>query len=125
MSRRIEDDEPLLYHGTRAGFRGSGGLVLPGEQVGRHNHVGLEHRSDWVYITPDLHLAWAYADVASGRGRPKVLVVRPGSGLLNDDSTIGGDEQISFRCTHAHVVRVLTERPAEESPYEVADVRAS
>lgn len=108
---------PLLYHGTRAGFRGRGGLVLPGTDVGRHNHPGLEYRSDWVYLTPDLDLAWLYAEAASGRGRPKVLVVRPGSGLLNDDSTLAGDdEQVSFRCTHAYVDRVLLDRDRMPGP---------
>lgn len=112
-----DQDEGLLYHGTRAGFRGGGGLLLPGDHVGRDNH-GLD-RSNWVYVTPDLHLAWAYAQAARGRGKPKVLVVRPGSMLLHDDTTIGGgEEQVAFRCTHAFVDRVLTEPPADLD-YEV------
>lgn len=99
-----------LYHGTRAGFRGRGGLVLPGNVVGRHNHPGLEYRSDWVYLTPDLELAWDYAEAAKGRGKPKVLVVAPGGLLYHDDSTVNGAEQVSFRCESAIVRRVLTER---------------
>ena len=119
----MSEQVALLYHGTRAGFRGRGGIVLPGVQVGRHNHPGLEYRSDWVYITPDLDLAWEYAEAAQGRGKPKVLVVLPGSGLLNDDSTIaGGVEQISFRCTHAIVQKVLTVR---ECPAQPAQAGAS
>ena len=103
-----------LYHGTRAGFRGPGGLVLPGVQVRRHKHPGLEYRSDWVYLTPDLDLAWEYAEVAKGRGKAKVLVVAPWDMLFNDDSTIaGGVEQISFRCKGATVLRVLTVREEE------------
>lgn len=117
-----EPDEPLLYHGTRAGFRGVGGLVLPGTEVGRHAHPGMEYRSDWVYVTPDLDLAWAYAYAARGRGKPKVLVVRPAGTLLNDDSTIGGgEEQVSFRCAYAFVARVLT-TPPEEIAYEIGEI---
>lgn len=96
-----------LYHGTRAGFRGSGGLVLPGDLVGKDNH-GLK-RSDAVYLTPDLELAWDYARACKGRGRPRVLVVRPMSELEMDDSTVGEEEQESYRCSGARVLRTLTE----------------
>lgn len=108
-------DEPVLYHGTRAGFRGKGGLVLPGMDVGRYNHPGLEYRSDWVYVTPDLELAWDYAEACQGRGKPKVLVVRPNGMLYHDDSTLaGGYEQVSFRCESAIVAGVLTVRTETE-----------
>lgn len=98
-----------LYHGTRAGFRGKGGLVLPGAQLGKDNH-GLS-RSHKVYVTPDLELAWAYAEASKGKGAPKVLVVQPLSPLEVDDSTISGDEQEAFCCDQARVEKVLTCRP--------------
>lgn len=96
-----------LYHGTRAPFRGRGGLVLPGNEVGRHCHPGLEYRSDWVYVTPDFELAVEYAHAAVGRGKPKVLVVRPGSDMYVDDSTVNGEEQESYRVKYAIVERVI------------------
>lgn len=114
-----DEEQALLYHGTRAPFRGRGGLVLPGDETGRHAHPGMEYRSDYVYVTPDLDLAWAYAIAATGRGKPRVLVVLPGSPLLHDDSTIaGGEEQVSFRCTHAYVQKILTDQP-DDLAYEV------
>lgn len=93
-----------LYHGTRAPFRGSGGLVLPGARFGKDNH-NLK-RGEVVYVTPDLDLAKDYALACKGRGRAKVLEVMPHSPVEVDDSTVGGDEQESYTCPAASVVRV-------------------
>jgi len=93
-----------LYHGTRRPF-GAGGLVLPGNDVGVDNH-GLG-RSDTVYVTPDLGLAKQYAKAARGEGVPRVLSVRPWTALERDDSTIGGEEQRSFRTSAATVLAVV------------------
>jgi len=101
MSRRRE--ETGLFHGTRAPFT-QGGLVLPGETVGRENH-GLG-RSDVVYVTPEFDLAQEYARVATGRGRARVVEVRPCSPLRVDDSTVSGEEQESYSCEAARVLRV-------------------
>lgn len=100
----------LLYHGTRAAFSGSGGLLLPATQHGgptNHEATNIGDRSAWVYVTPDLDLAWGYAYVAKGKGRPRVLVVTPAGDLYDDDSTVGGAEQESYRCEAAHVTKVL------------------
>ena len=108
-------DHPL-YHGTRRGFRGPGGLVLPGDRFGTDNH-GLS-RSDVVYLTPDLDLAKDYAKAASGRGRAKVLEVMPHTPLMKDDSTVNGEEQESYTCEWGRVVRVIwiEESPASTKP---------
>lgn len=97
-----------LYHGTRIGVT-KGALLLPGDQFDKDNH-GLG-RSDRVYLTTDLGLAWDYAEAASGRGRPKVCEVMPLGPLSVDDSTVGGDEQDSYVTDAAVVVRVI-ERPS-------------
>jgi hypothetical protein len=105
MTRR----ETGLYHGTRAAFRGPGGLVLPGDEFGKDNHrLG---RSDRVYVTPDLDLAKAYALGAKGRGRARVLEVTPMSPLTVDDSTVDGDEQETYATDAARVLRVVWTEP--------------
>ena len=96
---------PVFYHGTRRGFR-SGGVLLPAALTGAPDNHGLG-RTAVVYVTPDLELAWDYAEAALGRGRPKVLVVRPLGPLAVDESTCGGQEQASFACSWARVLRVL------------------
>jgi hypothetical protein len=106
MPKPTPTQQAVLYHGTRAPFRGGGGLVLPGADVGRENHnLG---RSDRVYVTPDLELAWLYAEASKGRGKPKVLIVEPRSPLEVDDSTIGNEEQEAYSCAYAVVQKVLT-----------------
>lgn len=63
-----------LFHGTRAAFYGAGGVVLPGDLVGKDNHrLG---RSDVVYITPDYDLAWQYALTCEGDGEPRAPQAR-------------------------------------------------
>ena len=100
-----ESLDDVLYHGTRAGFRGKGGIVLPGELYKKDNHrLG---RSDWVYVTPDIDLAWSFAEASAGRGRPRVLIVRPLGDLEVDDSTVGGEEFEMYRCKSARVLRTL------------------
>lgn len=55
--------------------------------------------------------AWAYAEAAQGRGKPRVLVVHPLGDMGIDDSTIsGGVEQDAFTCEAAYVERVLTRK---------------
>lgn len=86
-----------LYHGTRAAFR-RGGYVLSGDLVGKDNH-GLG-RSDTVYLTPDRKMAAMWARAAKGRGKPKVVTVRPGGRLEVNDSTVGDEEEEheGYRC---------------------------
>lgn len=91
----VVDDVPL-YHGTRAAYRGSGGLLLPGDDVGQDHH-GLG-RSAYVYMTPDREEAEAWARAAKGRNRPRVLTVMPMAPVENDDSTINGEEHYGVRC---------------------------
>jgi hypothetical protein len=108
------EPEPL-YHGTRRPF-GRGGLLVPGDDVGADHH-GLG-RSGWVYVTPDFELAKEYARAAQGRGRAKVVQVRPWGEVYVDDSTIaGGEEQESYRCEAATVLRrVWIEETRSEPP---------
>lgn len=113
MSPRETSDpgEVAFYHGTRRPFN-TGGLVLPGDKVGvDHHNLG---RSDWVYVTTDLELAKDYARAAAGKGRAKVVQVRPWGDLYIDDSTVNGEEQDSYRCEAASVLlRVWMETPEE------------
>jgi hypothetical protein len=104
--------EVTFYHGTRTEF-GRGGFLFPGDMVDKDNHALA--RSDVVYVTTDLGLAKAYAKASAGRGRPKVLEVVPMDTLREDDSTVGGQEQDSFTCPWAKVVRVVW-RNLERSP---------
>ena len=101
-----------LYHGTRAAFRGRGGLLLPAaSHHGPTNHDAsrLDDRDEWVYVTPDLALAWAYARAAAGRNVPRVLVVRPAGRIEHDWSTVNGEDVESYRCEYATVFAVLRE----------------
>lgn len=93
-----------LYHGTRVGVR-PGGLLLPGDELGKDNHA--LGRGGAVYVTPNLCLAWHYAEASKGRGTPKVCEVSPLGPLSIDDSTIGGEEQEAYATEAAVVVRVL------------------
>lgn len=94
-----------LYHGTRRPFT-KGGIVLPGEEVNTEENHDLG-RSDVVYVTPDLNLAWAYAGAAKDNGVPRVVEVHPLSALRLDNSTVNGKEQIAFTCESAFVVNVF------------------
>lgn len=113
-----DEEQVRFYHGTRRPF-GPGGLLLPGEQAGADNH-GLG-RSDWVYVTTDLDLAIEYAKVAQGRGRAKVVEVAPWGEMFVDNSTVGGQEQDSYRCEAAKVLRrVWMEQQRSQPPARVA-----
>jgi hypothetical protein len=101
----MSDPSPQMYHGTRAGFRGKGGIVLPGEMFQKDNHhLG---RSSWVYVTPDIDLAWSFAEASDGKGRPRVLMVRPIGKLEVDASTVAGENYEMYRCDSALVTQVL------------------
>lgn len=108
----------VFYHGTRAGFRGSGGLVLPRVQTGRPaNHEAASagpsfapDAGEWVYVTLDLELAWDFAEAAQGRGKPKVLVVAPWSTPVEDWSSVNGEVLPMYRVEGATVEKVLTAR---------------
>lgn len=84
-------DEPTFYHGTRRGFV-VGGFVTPrsfhgGDGTFAPMVEGKESPPDahrYVFATTDLHLAWAYAWAAPGRGKPKVLTIRPGGPVEPD-----------------------------------------
>lgn len=104
----------MWYHGTRRGFT-RGGFLFPRSMhggtatnapttEGKHSPASAE---DWVYITGDLDLAWAYAFHAAGRGRPKVLVVEPVGPIEHDPEH--SHRMDAWRCEWAKVTRVLTE----------------
>lgn len=99
---------PPLYHGTRAGFRGRGGLVLPAACTGRPVTLGgiRDDEGEHVYVTPDRELAVAFAYLAGGKGRPRILTVLPLGPLEVDIATFGGEEREAYRCEAATVVAV-------------------
>lgn len=111
---------PTLYHGTRAGFRGRGGLLMPrarhgGRATGAPVNSGREPLPDaeqCVYLTEHVELAWAYAWAAPGRGKPKVLVVRPLGPIEPDPEH--SVEMAAWRCEAAIVEQVLTDPPFGE-----------
>ncbi len=109
--------QPPLYHGTRAAFRGSGGLLLPGTCYDRDNH-GLG-RSDYVYMTPDRDEAAMWARAAQGRGRPRILTVMPMSPVEDDDSTVLGDEHQGVRCREGCRVLAVQIIPEQDPDDEV------
>ena len=99
-----------FYHGTRRGFR-PGGYVFPQSFHGEEGTSapltsGSQQPDDagrWAYVTTSLELAWVYAWHAPGRGRPKVLVVRP-AGLQEDPEH--SPYMQAFRCESARVLKV-------------------
>ena len=101
---------PVFYHGTRAGFRGRGGLLLPAATTGATPRAG--HRpggTDYVHLTTDADLAawYAYND-RTHRGRPRVLTVAPLGPIEHDASTYDDETEDQFRCTDG--ARVLAVR---------------
>lgn len=107
-------DEPRWYHGTRRGFT-RGGVLIPRSQHGQPGTtapLALERQSptghdEWVYLTQDETLAWVYAWHAPGRGKPKVLVVRP-CGEVEPDPEHSAAMN-AWRAEWARVTDVLTD----------------
>lgn len=111
MMMGLRTDRPF-FHGTKAGFS-RGGFLFPREWHGGTGttapvNSGREVSQDaveWVYVTRDLALAWLYATHASGRGKPKVLVVAPYGTIEPDpEHSVRSD---AWRCQSAKVKRVL------------------
>ena len=103
-----------FYHGTRAAY-GRGGYLFPrswhgGAATTAPVATGREpapDAADWVYVTTSLTVAWVYAWCAPGRGKPKVLVVRP-SGTLEPDPE-HSPRMEAYRCESARVLSILRE----------------
>jgi hypothetical protein len=94
---------PTFFHGTRAAFRGRGGIVLPGSQVGRDNHsLGT---NNYVYVSTDIEVAMDFAVLAKGRGKPRILTVQP-FGKMERDTYPDMADQDSWRCEGARVLKV-------------------
>lgn len=106
-------DHVRWFHGTRRGFT-TGGLLLP-----RSTHGGPgtaapvnpgravpDEAQGWVYLTEDIDVAWAYAWVAPGRGKPKVVEVVPHDDLEPDPEH--SPAMRAWRCRWATVSRVHT-----------------
>lgn len=102
------------YHGTRRGFT-RGGVLFPrsahrGAGTGAPVNPGREQpqeAANWVYLTRNLDLAWAYAWQAPGRGKPKVVVVRPHGTVEADPEHSGAMD--AWRAEWATVTEVLLE----------------
>lgn len=93
-----------LFHGTRAPLL-RGATVMPGDTVGRSNHT--DGHSDHVYVTTSIGLAQVYAEVASGRGRPRVLQVEPLGEVIDDELSLLGATSDSYACPAARVIDVF------------------
>ena len=97
----MTEPEIHWYHGTRAGF-GPGGYLMPGDQVGRSNFPDLAAAdSSMVYVTPNIEWAKIFALAATGRGKPKVLEVRP------YDLVQASQDGEEFACSMARVLKVV------------------
>lgn len=121
----MSDEEPVFYHGTRRGFS-RGGYLMPrsfhknDDQTSAPLKDGRERSSDsdrYVYITTSKIVAWVYAWEAPGRGRPKVLTVRPMAEVYRDPEH--GRDMNAYRCEIAKVIGVdkdpmITEAEARE-----------
>lgn len=100
----------VWYHGTRRGFRGRGGVVLPrwehgGPGTTAPTNPGRTSPPDadrYVFITRDRDVAVAYAHAAPGRGRPKVLTVQPAGEVTRDPEH--GYATDAWRCGWATVL---------------------
>ena len=101
----------VFFHGTRAGFK-RGGLLLPREVTGRAPTAAPlspgralpADQAAFVYVTRDREVAEEYARHAAGRGRPKVLTVRPLGPLQRDPEH--GPLTDAWRCDAATVLAV-------------------
>lgn len=102
----------VWYHGTRAGFRGRGGLLLPKSKTGAQGtsypvNPGMTVPADagaYCYVTRDREVAEVYAEHAPGRGRPKVLTVQPHGDVTRDPEHGPGTD--AWRCESATVLKV-------------------
>lgn len=112
--------DDVWYHGTRRGFR-PGGYLFP---RAFHGSIGTtaplapgqaapSDSDQWVYVTRSVDLAWVYAFHGTGRGRPKVLVVRPSGGLEPDPEHSAAMD--AWRTQSARVLRVLVEPTMTEA----------
>ncbi len=129
MSRGPDDGEPTPpkpvqvqarprpptrhWHGTKASLR-SGDVLLPRSSHGAAPTTGplvpsgerLAESDDWVYVTTDRNLAWAYAHYSGGAGEPVVLLVEP-CGRIERDPEHSNHMPV-YRCRSARVVVVDT-----------------
>lgn len=99
------------FHGTRRGFTTGGALLPRDEHAGPGTAAPLNpgytapaDTAAWVYLTQDVNVAWAYAWVAPGRGRPKVVEVIPHGNLEPDPEH--STTMYAWRCEWAKVCRV-------------------
>lgn len=108
----MNEEPPPLYHGTRVGFRGRGGLLLPrGTHGGKGTTAPLKpgrqspaDAQQYVFVTTSKELAWVYAWHSQGRGRPRVLTVRPLSDVWRDPEHSVDME--AYKCEAAFVLAV-------------------
>lgn len=120
----MSEEPPPLYHGTRSGFT-KGGLLLPrskhrGKGTTAPLKPGYSERADardFVYVTASVELAWVYAWHSQGRGRPRVLTVRPLSPVWQDPEH--SEDMEAYRCEAAFVLAVDFDPSVSE-----ADARA-
>lgn len=105
----MDEDKPLLYHGTRVGFSRGGYLFPVDFHKSQPRPGGSDDGTAYVYMTTDLDLAWWYAEQHPGRGKPKVLVVEP-LGPIEVDYSPYDNESDQYRCeAGAKVRKVLRE----------------
>lgn len=107
------------WHGTKASLH-RGDRLLPRREHGGVPTSGplvpggqrLPQSDDWVYITTDRNLAWAYAHCSGGTGNPVVLLVEPVGAIEQDPEH--SDYMPVYRCEAATVL-VVDPRPAMTS----------
>lgn len=109
--------KPLHYfHGTKA-VLGRGDVLRPRREHGGSPTTApvtagaarLPESDEWVYVTTDYYVAWAYAYASGGLGDEKVLVVEPQGSVAPDPEQ--SDHMNCFRCPSAEVL-VIMDLPA-------------
>ena len=89
-------DEGPFYHGTKADLQ-VGNLLTPGFQSNYRPEVTMNH----IYFTALSNGAGLAAELASGKGRPRVYIVEPMGEFENDpnvtDKKFPGNPTRSYR----------------------------
>ena len=122
------------WHGTKASLQ-PGDLLLPRREQGGAPTAGplvpggerLPQSDDWVYVTTDRNLAWAYAHCSGGAGDAMVLLVEPVGAIEQDPEH--SDHMPVYRCEAATVLvldtrQAMTSEQAQQGWKPVIDPRS-
>ena len=96
---RVDIDQQLLYHGTRADLK-PGDLIAPGYMT----NYGTGRKANHVYLSATLEAATWGAELAQGEGRERIYIVEPTGPIADDpnltDKKFPGNPTKSYRSRH-------------------------